>query len=313
MDWEILPVTRLFGAYVIVDYSAAEGKKTGESSVWIGVMKRDIRFRLSYEAHNPATRAEAIALLKTILGDLHKRGDRVFLGLDFALGFPRGTAARLQVKDADWQGMWAFLAKNIVDKPDNKNNRFQVAAKMNRLMTDEAWPFWGCPKSDAQKWLSTLKPESLGDFPEFRLTEEAARKAHKKAQATKSLWQMHGAGVVAGQTMLGIPAFKALAEGLGDSAKIWPFQTGFGALDEAALDGVSTLIAEVFPAVFEGEAEPGEVKDATGVRIAAQALAEADDKGQLGALFAAPKGLSESDLTTATTEEGWILGVSGGA
>ena len=179
---------------------------------------------------------------------------------------------------------------------------------MNRLMTDEAWPFWGCPKSDAQKWLSTLKPESLGDFPEFRLTEEAARKAHKKAQATKSLWQMHGAGVVAGQTMLGIPAFKALAEGLGDSAKIWPFQTGFGALDEAALDGVSTLIAEVYPAVFEGEAEPGEVKDATGVRVAAQALAEADDKGQLGALFAAPKGLSESDLATAATEEGWILG-----
>lgn len=302
-------MSRLFGAYVIVDYSAAEGRKTGESSVWIGVMKRDVRFRLSYESHNPATRAEAMALLKTILADLHKRGDRIFLGLDFALGFPRGTAARLQLKGAPWAGMWAFLAKNIVDKADNKNNRFQVAAKMNRLMTDAAWPFWGCPKSDAQKWLSTLKPESLGDFPEFRLTEDAARKAHKKAQAAKSLWQMHGAGVVAGQTMLGIPAFKALAEALGDNAKIWPFQTGFGALDEAALEGVSTLIAEVYPAVFEGEAEPGEVKDAAGVRIAARALAEADDKGQLGALFAAPGGLSEAEAHIATEEEGWILGV----
>jgi hypothetical protein len=306
-------VSRLFGAYVIVDYSAAEGRKTGESSVWIGVMKRDVRFRLSYESHNPATRAEAMALLKTILADLHKRGDRIFLGLDFALGFPRGTATRLQLKGAPWAGIWAFLAKNVVDKADNKNNRFQVAAKMNRLMTDQAWPFWGCPKSDSQKWLSTLKPDSLGDFPEFRLTEEAARKAHKKAQAAKSLWQMHGAGVVAGQTMLGIPAFKALAEGLGDSAKVWPFQTGFGALDEAALEGVSTLIAEVYPAVFDGEAEPGEVKDATGVRIAAQTLAEADDKGQLGALFAAPRSLNEADLAIAATEEGWILGVSAGA
>lgn len=302
-------MSRLFGAYVIVDYSAAEGRKTGESSVWIGVMKRDVRFRLSYESHNPATRAEAMALLKTILADLHKRGDRIFLGLDFALGFPRGTAARLQLKGAPWAALWAFLAKNIVDKTDNKNNRFQVAAKMNRLMTDAAWPFWGCPKSDAQKWLSTLKPESLGDFPEFRLTEEAARKAHRKAQAAKSLWQMHGAGVVAGQTMLGIPAIKALAEALGDNAKIWPFQTGFGALDEAALEGVSTLIAEVYPAVFEGEAEPGEVKDATGVRIAARALAEADDKGQLGAPFAAPGGLSEAEAHIATEEEGWILGV----
>jgi hypothetical protein len=301
-------VSRLFGAYVIVDYSAAEGKKTGESSVWIGVMKRDVRFRLSYESHNPATRAEAMTLLKTILADLHKRGDRIFLGLDFALGFPRGTATRLQLKGAPWAGMWEFLAKNVVDKADNKNNRFQVAAKMNRLMTDQAWPFWGCPKSDAQKWLSTLKPDSLGDFPEFRLTEAAARKAHKKAQAAKSLWQMHGAGVVAGQTMLGIPAFKALATSLGDSARIWPFETGFGTQNPETLDGISTLIAEVYPAVFDGEAETGEVKDATGVRLAAQALAEADDKGQLGAMFAAPKGLNETDLAIAVTEEGWILG-----
>ena len=299
---------RLFGAYVIVDYSAAEGKKTGESSVWIGVMKRDIRFRLTYESHNPATRAEAITLLKTILADLNKRGDRIFLGLDFALGFPRGTASRLQLKGAPWAGLWEFLAKNVVDKADNKNNRFQVAAKMNRLMTDQAYPFWGCPKSDAQKWLSTLKPESFGDFPEFRLTEEQARKQHKKAQA-KSLWQMHGAGVVAGQTMLGIPAVKALAESLGEQARIWPFETGFGAQTPDTLAGVSTLIAEVYPAVFDGEAEAGEVKDATGVRLAAQALAEADDKGQLGAMFAAPKGLSEADLVIAAEEEGWILGV----
>lgn len=302
-------MSRLFGAYVIVDYSAAEGKKTGESSVWIGVMKRDIRFRLTYQSHNPATRAEAVTLLTSILADLHKRGDRIFLGLDFALGFPRGTSARLQLKGAPWAGMWEFLAKNIVDKADNKNNRFQVAAKMNRLMTDEAYPFWGCPKSDSQKWLSTLKPDSFGDFPEFRLTEERARQQHKKAQAAKSLWQMHGAGVVAGQTMLGIPAVKALASSLGDSAKIWPFETGFGALSEDALEGVTTLIAEVYPAIYDGAAEAGEVKDATGVRLAAQALAEADDKGQLAALFAAPKALSETDLVIAAEEEGWILGV----
>ena len=47
------------------------------------------------------------------------------------------------------------LAKELVDKPTNVNNRFQVAAKMNRLMTDQPWPFWGCPANDAQRWLST--------------------------------------------------------------------------------------------------------------------------------------------------------------
>lgn len=296
---------RLFGAYVVIDYSAAEGRKTGESSFWIGVMKRDVRFRLSYEAHNPATRAEGLALLRTLLADLKKRGDRVFLGADFALGFPRGTAARLAVKGEPWAGMWDFLGKNIVDKADNSNNRFQVAAKMNRLMTDDAWPFWGCPKNAAQKWLSTLKPDSFGDFPELRLTEDAVRKA-RKAQP-RSLWQMHGAGVMGGQAMLGITALKGLlAETPG--AKAWPFETGFDAIDEAALDGVPLLAAEINPAVFDGAALPGEVRDATAVRITAEALAELDDKGQLGALFAAPKGLKEAQVAIAEKEEGWILG-----
>jgi hypothetical protein len=296
---------RLFGAYVIVDYTAAEGKKTGESSMWIGVMKRDVRFRLSYEAHNPATRAEGLATLRTILADMKKRGDRVLLGVNFALGFPRGTAQRLQLKGTPWDAMWDFLGKNVVDKPDNTNNRFQVAAKMNRLMTDEAYPFWGCPKNAAQKWLSTLKPASFGDFPELRLTEDAT-KALKKTAHAKSLWQMHGAGVVGGQSMLGIAALKALA---GDDMRVWPLQTGFAALDLEGLQGVSTMIVEVLPAMYEGTAQSGEVKDATAIRLTAAALAEADDKGELAAMFAAPKGLDEAQVEIAATEEGWILGV----
>ncbi|ESQ78283.1 hypothetical protein [Asticcacaulis sp. YBE204] len=298
-------MARLFGAYVIVDWSAAEGKKTGESSVWIGVMKRDVRFRLSYESHNPATRAEAVALLKTIMGDLHKRGDRIFLGFDFNFGFPRGTAAKLGL--TDWQSMWDFVVKNVVDKADNTNNRFAVAAKINRLTTDEAFPFWGCPKNAAQKWLSTLKPASYGDFPEFRLTEDAARKLGKHAQA-KTVWQMHGAGVVGGQTLLGIPAVRALRDSLPKS-KIWPFETGFAALTEADLDGTDTVIAEIYPSLYPGASEHLEVKDAAHVRLTATALAEFDDKGTLGALFGAPKGLSEDEIDIALNEEGWILGV----
>ena len=301
-------MARLFGAYIIVDYSAAEGKKTGESSVWIGVMKRDVRFRLSYESHNPSTRAEAQTLLKTLLTDFAKRGDRVFLGVDFSLGFPRGTAATLKLSGTPWSAMWDFLGKNVVDKPDNSNNRFQVAAKMNRLMTDDAYPFWGCPKSAAQKWLSSLKPASFGDFPEYRLTEDAARKRGKKTSQAKSLWQMHGAGVVGGQTLLGIAAVKSLMDA-DATAKVWPFQTGFGALDEEALAGVSTVIAEVYPSLYEGDAAAGEVKDATQVRVMAEVLSEMDDKGDMAALFAAPAKLLPAQVTVAEQEEGWILGV----
>jgi hypothetical protein len=34
-----------------------------------------------------------------------------------------------------------------------------------------------------------------------------------------------------------------------------------------------------------------------------------DDRGELGALFAAPKSLSEAEAAIAATEEGWMLGV----
>ena len=62
-------MSRLFSAYVIVDWSAAAKPATGPDSVWIGVMKRDLRFRLSFEAFNPATRAEAEKKLGEILDD----------------------------------------------------------------------------------------------------------------------------------------------------------------------------------------------------------------------------------------------------
>ena len=52
-------MSRLFSAYVIVDWSAAAKPATGADSVWIGVVKRDVRFRLTFEAFNPPPRAEA--------------------------------------------------------------------------------------------------------------------------------------------------------------------------------------------------------------------------------------------------------------
>ena len=57
-------MARLFDACVIADWTAAEGRKLGDNSIWIGVAKRDVRFRLYTETHTVATRAEGEALLK---------------------------------------------------------------------------------------------------------------------------------------------------------------------------------------------------------------------------------------------------------
>src|SRR6202012_2006487 len=99
---------------------------------------------------------------------------QMLLGSAFCRGIPSGPSERLALKGEPWSALWAFTAQNIVDKPDNTNNRFAVAAKFNRLMTDEARPFWGAPPRQAQRWLSSTKPATLGDIPELRLTEPAA-------------------------------------------------------------------------------------------------------------------------------------------
>jgi len=302
-------LARLFDAYVIADWTAAEGKKLGDTSLWIGVAKRDVRFRLYTETHNVATRAEGEALLASILADHRKRGDRVLVGFDFNLGYPAGTAERLGLKDAPaWSAMWKFIAANVVDKPDNTNNRYQVAAKMNRLMTDQAWPLWGAPAKQAQRWLTTTKPPvgSGADIPEFRATEDAVRKG--KLQP-KSVWQMHGAGAVGGQTLVGIPAVRRLLESLGPSGAVWPFGTGWRALDAADVEPLSVLVAEVWPSMFPTTVQTGEFKDQAQVRTTAEAFALMDDKGDLAKAFGPPRSADEALIARVESEEGWILGV----
>jgi hypothetical protein len=301
-------VSRLFNAYIVVDWSAAESRKTGEQSVWIGVMRRDVRFRLAYEAHNPDSRVEGEKLLRTLLADFARRGERVLLAFDFPLGFPAGTAERLQLKGDPWSALWAFVGSNVVDKADNTNNRFAVAAKFNRLMTDEALPFWGAPARYAQRWLSSTKPAGWpGDTPELRRAEQATARLGKAS--AKTIWQMHGAGAVGGHALLGIAAARRLVDGLGASAAVWPFGTGWKALTPADVEPLSVLVAETYAPLFPSKPEPGEVKDATGVRSAAEALARLDETGKLGAAFAPPKGTSEEDVQAVEREEGWILGL----
>ena len=300
-------MARLFDAYIVADWTAAETRKLGDNSLWIGVAKRDVRFRLYTETHNVATRAEGEALLNSLLADHRKRGDRVLVGFDFNLGYPAGTATRLKLSGTPWQAMWKFIVANVVDKADNTNNRYQVAAKMNRLMTDEAWPLWGAPAKQAQRWLTTTKPpQGTGDIPEFRATEDAARKGRLQP---KSVWQMHGAGAVGGQTLVGIPAVRRLLEALGPSGAVWPFGTGWRALSQEDVQPLSALVVEVWPSMFDARPAGGEYKDQAQVRATAEALARLDDAGDLAGAFAPPKSAAPDLIERVEQEEGWILGV----
>ncbi len=295
---------RLFSAYVIVDWSAAAKPTTGADSVWIGVLKRDIRFRMAFESFNPATRAEAQTRLTLILDDLKKRGERVLLGFDFPLGFPRGFAARMNLPgEAPWRAVWDQLDKMVKDKADNTNNRFGVGSEINRRMTGGPFPFWGCPPKDT---LTTLQPKKTrdhgpDDLPEYRHADLAAKGA-------ASIWKLYYNGSVGGQAILGIPFVKKLKVARGDGVRAWPFETGFKTLVEADLDGVEVVVAEVYPSLLKPQGAPGEVKDLTQVRTTAEHFARLDEASKLGAVFAPPKGLAAEVVADAEREEGWILG-----
>ncbi len=306
-------MARLFNAYVMVDWSAAQTPKTGKDSIWIGVSKRDIRFRPIFEAHNPPTRQAAEALLREVLADLRRRQDRALVGFDFPLGYPRGTAQALTLKTSDdvtpQRAMWSWLGAHAVDKADNTNNRFSLAARMNRLMTGEARPFWGAPARDTQRWLSATKPaaDADGGLPPLRLTERRTQ-GRGKAGA-KSVWQLMGAGSVGGQAITGVPAVKRLVDELGGRALVWPFDAGWRAPTPADLDGKEAVVVEIYPALVPVKPEPGEVADRAQVRTLCEHWAELDAAGRLAAAFAAPKDADEETIGAVEREEGWILGV----
>jgi hypothetical protein len=296
-------VPRLFSAYVIVDWSAASKPSTGTDSIWIGVLKRDVRFRMAFESFNPPTRAEAEKRLNLILDDLKKRSERVLVGFDFPLGFPRGFAGALNLPgEQPWRAAWDQVDKMVKDKADNLNNRFGVGAEINRRMTGGPFPFWGCPPKDA---LTTLQPKRTkqhgpGDLPEFRHADDAAKAA--------SIWKLYYNGSVGGQAILGIPVARRLKLARGEGVKVWPFETGFKPLAEADLEGVDAVFAEVYPSLIKAAAMPGEVKDLTQVRTTAEHFARLDEANRLGAVFGPAKSLTAEVVAEAEAEEGWILG-----
>ena len=290
---------RLFSAYVIVDWSAASKAGTGADLIQIGVLKRDVRFRLAFESYAPASRAEAEKRIGLILDDLKKKGERALLGFNFPLGFPRGLAAALKLTGEPWTAVWDYLDKMVKDKADNTNNRFGVAAEINRRTTGGPFPFWGCPPRDT---LTTLQPKRVrehgpDDLPEFRSADLAVKGS--------SIWKLYYAGAVGGHAILGIPMLRRLRHAR--AVKVWPFDTGWKALSEADLEGAEALAVEVQLSLNPTPPLPGEAKELALVRGMAERIAKLDETGKLAAAFAPPKGVADAEAEAVAREEGWVL------
>jgi hypothetical protein len=173
---------------------------------------------------------------------------------------------------------------------------------MNRLMTGEAFPFWGCPARDEQTTLKPKRPRDHGpgDLPEFRHADLALK-------GPQSPWKLFYQGSVGGQALTGIPVLARLKASRGDKLRIWPFETGWTPLQAADLAGVEAVAAEIYPSLVLAKAAPGEIKDALQVRAIAEHFAALDEREKLSATFG-PRADQAEMVAAVAEEEGWILG-----
>ena len=279
-----------FDRVVIVDWSAASKRMSARpraDAIWIGVSDASGDREPLY----CRSRAEAMARVTGLCEEALAAGERLMIGFDFPLGYPRGFASAMTGR-AEALALWEWLAGQIEDGDDNANNRFEAAAAINNRFPGIG-PFWGRPASLPLPDL----PErgSLRDghgLPERRLVETRIPRA-------QPCWKLYTTGSVGSQALLGIPRLQALRECFGDALGVWPFE-----IHEAPI-----TLAEVYPSLIDEAVasvlarDPKAIKDAVQVRLLAGAtMAHAHD--------AVPASMTCIDASEAILrEEGWILGV----
>ena len=293
----------IFDAYLVVDWSAAARPVRGADSIWYALYERTARGLRRRALANPSTRAEALETISELLVRLLARGGRTIAGFDFPNAYPAGFAARAGFQGTPWRAIWDGLAELIEDRPDNANNRFEVAAGLNERISGADFPFWGCPAGRAGPRLSTHKVDRYaGDgLAERRLAEAWVPRA-------QPCWKLAYTGAVGSQALLGIPVQRALRDDprLSDHTVVWPFETG---LRPPPADGDwQVVLAEVYPSLAPLELGHGPVKDARQVTATCRLLARRDEAGALAVDLAGPPELDRIQRDIVEREEGWLLG-----
>ena len=233
-----------FDAVLMVDWSARSRpapRRPAKDAIWHCLSGMEPQYFRS----RPQAEAE-------IIRTLEQTRRRVLAGFDFSFSYPQWFLDRL---GWDWHGLWALLEARVRDE-EQANNRFAVAAELNREVSGRAFPFWGTPRPE--KYLGATKPENIDGLAEKRATEQGA------PQSSFKLW---GAGCVGSQTLLGIPMLERLRRHFGDELSVWPFEPPRARI----------VLAEVYPSAVGVRAGEGEVKDAAQVRTLVEAFGRGVD------------------------------------
>ena len=247
------------------------------------------------------TRAECLDRLRALVD----QPGPTLLGFDFSFGYPSGTNGPLLPVG---RALCTAMAEAIRDAPTGANNRFDVAAALNRQLADQLGlahgPFWGCPTSAASPDLQPKKSASLGRaVPEWRAVEAALM---RRGLRPHSSWKLYTTGSVGGQTLLGLAAIgRWLADPtIGPRLVLWPFDAGF----RRPRSPRAIVVGEAWPTLV-GLPPPGRglaaIRDARQVVALRDAVLEGPDPW---APLGRPPGLSRTDALLARSE-GWIMGI----
>jgi hypothetical protein len=117
----------------------------------------------------------------------------------------------------------AELASLIDDRLDNGNNRWDVAAELNRRLRAWPGPYWNVPAKRARPELTVRKPACpRAGLQKYRLVEQRLRASGRVPQ---SAWKLFTTGSVGSQALLGIPTLERLRSdpALAVVSHVWPF------------------------------------------------------------------------------------------
>lgn len=268
-----------FDRILVVDWSANSTPKRGADSIWIGVAGQGH----AQPPENPPTRTAAMESLRAQISDALGQGARLLIAFDVGFGFPRGFARALTGQPRAL-AVWDWLEARVEDDAQNRNNRFQIAAQINRHFPGIG-PFWGRPNGcDLPDLPAKGRARHGHGLAELRQTELICSGAHP-------MWKLYTTGAVGSQSLLAQAHLARLRREFAPDIGVWPMQ-GAGAQVVLA----ETYLSLIDPAVKAARGYA--CKDAAQVDLLASALGRVE----LGALLDAP-----ADPAT-LTEEGWILG-----
>lgn len=256
----ICDVIARFDTAIVVDWSARSRPaplRPSRDAIWWSVNGCEPRYE--------RTRQDLESRLTDLLSQT--KGSTL-VGFDFSFSYPRWFLDALRL---DWRSLWALLERAIEDQP-HANNRFAVAAALNRRATGAAAPFWGA--SSELPFLSRRKPRM--PHPELRPCE---LRLHPRP---KSAFQLLGVGSVGSQTLLGIPVLERLRRCFGPRLAVWPFEP----------PSAPIVLAEIYPSCLPRALWSG------------QPIPDREQVRHLAAALLAPLDLSPSPGSTA---EGGIL------